>query len=148
MSSNRHSGESRNPDGGPFHGSYTGLLRTYNSFFFWYTFTSSSQSSWKHLSNALSDEMPEFRLISSELKNPPSFPGQCFACPLFLTLFVCHLTWKCRNDIIQANENSERFIGMDKVVKNWVERAEYDLETAKAMMDAARYLYVASLLSG
>lgn len=26
---------------------------------------------------------------------------------------------------------------------HWVERAEYDLETAKAMLDTARYLYVA-----
>lgn len=32
---------------------------------------------------------------------------------------------------------------MDKVVAHWVERAEYDLETAKAMLDTARYLYVA-----
>jgi len=32
---------------------------------------------------------------------------------------------------------------MDKMVGHWVERAEYDLETAKAMLDAARYLYVA-----
>jgi len=29
---------------------------------------------------------------------------------------------------------------MDKIVAHWVERAEYDLETAKAMLDAARYL--------
>jgi len=28
-------------------------------------------------------------------------------------------------------------------VAHWVERAEYDLETAKAMLDTARYLYVA-----
>ena len=32
---------------------------------------------------------------------------------------------------------------MDNIVKHWVERAEYDLGTAKAMLDAARYLYVA-----
>jgi HEPN domain-containing protein len=32
---------------------------------------------------------------------------------------------------------------MDKIVAHWVERAEYDLGTAKAMLDAARYLYVA-----
>ena len=32
---------------------------------------------------------------------------------------------------------------MDKVVAHWVERAEYDLETAKAMLDTERYLYVA-----
>ena len=32
---------------------------------------------------------------------------------------------------------------MHKVVAHWVERAEYDLETAKAMLDTARYLYVA-----
>jgi len=32
---------------------------------------------------------------------------------------------------------------MDKIVAHWVERAEYDLETAKVMLDTARYLYVA-----
>ena len=32
---------------------------------------------------------------------------------------------------------------MDKIVAHWVERAKYDLETAKAMLDTARYLYVA-----
>jgi len=32
---------------------------------------------------------------------------------------------------------------MDKMVAHWVERAEYDLETAKAMLGTARYLYVA-----
>jgi HEPN domain-containing protein len=32
---------------------------------------------------------------------------------------------------------------MDKLVAHWVERAEYDLGTAKAMLDTARYLYVA-----
>ena len=32
---------------------------------------------------------------------------------------------------------------MDRLVKHWVERAEYDLETAKVMLNAARYLYVA-----
>ena len=32
---------------------------------------------------------------------------------------------------------------MDRVVKHWVERAEYDLDTAKAMLESARYLYVA-----
>jgi HEPN domain-containing protein len=32
---------------------------------------------------------------------------------------------------------------MDKIVAHWVERAQYDLETAKAMLDTARYLYVA-----
>ena len=32
---------------------------------------------------------------------------------------------------------------MDKIVGHWVERAKYDLETAKAMLDTARYLYVA-----
>lgn len=31
---------------------------------------------------------------------------------------------------------------MDKVVAHWIERAEYDLETAKVMLDTARYLYV------
>lgn len=32
---------------------------------------------------------------------------------------------------------------MDKIVTHWAGRAEYDLETAKVMLDAARYLYVA-----
>ncbi len=32
---------------------------------------------------------------------------------------------------------------MDNIVKKWVERAEYDLKTARAMLSARRYLYVA-----
>ena len=32
---------------------------------------------------------------------------------------------------------------MDKIVARWIERAQYDLETAKVMLDTARYLYVA-----
>ena len=32
---------------------------------------------------------------------------------------------------------------MDKIVAHRVERAEYDLGTAKAMLDTARHLYVA-----
>ena len=32
---------------------------------------------------------------------------------------------------------------MDKYVSQWLERSNYDLETAKAMLDARRYLYVA-----
>jgi HEPN domain-containing protein len=32
---------------------------------------------------------------------------------------------------------------MDKYVSNWLERSRYDLDTAKAMLDAGRYLYVA-----
>jgi len=31
---------------------------------------------------------------------------------------------------------------MDNIVAHWVERAEYDLGTAKAMLDTGRYLYV------
>lgn len=31
---------------------------------------------------------------------------------------------------------------MEKIVEHWIERAEYDLGTAKAMLDTARYLYV------
>lgn len=31
---------------------------------------------------------------------------------------------------------------MDKIIFHWVERAEYDLETAKSMLDTGRYLYV------
>jgi HEPN domain-containing protein len=32
---------------------------------------------------------------------------------------------------------------MDKYVSHWLERSRYDLDTAKAMLDAGRYLYVA-----
>ncbi|SPD75635.1 HEPN domain protein [uncultured Desulfobacterium sp.] len=32
---------------------------------------------------------------------------------------------------------------MDKIVAHWVEQSRYDLDTAKAMLIAARYLYVA-----
>lgn len=32
---------------------------------------------------------------------------------------------------------------MDKLVAHWVERSKYDLDTAKVMLDAGRYLYVA-----
>lgn len=32
---------------------------------------------------------------------------------------------------------------MNPVTKQWIERADYDLETAEAMLKAARYLYVA-----
>jgi len=32
---------------------------------------------------------------------------------------------------------------MDKYVSHWLERSNYDLETAKAMLDAGRCLYVA-----
>ena len=31
---------------------------------------------------------------------------------------------------------------MDKFVEHWVERSKYDLDTAKAMLDTGRYLYV------
>ncbi|HDZ23679.1 MAG TPA: HEPN domain-containing protein [Desulfobacteraceae bacterium] len=31
---------------------------------------------------------------------------------------------------------------MDKIVGHWIERSEYDLDTAKAMLDTGRYLYV------
>lgn len=31
---------------------------------------------------------------------------------------------------------------MDKKVKYWLDLAKYDLETAKAMLDTKRYLYV------
>ena len=31
---------------------------------------------------------------------------------------------------------------MDRVVAHWVERAKYDLETAKVMLETERYLYV------
>ena len=32
---------------------------------------------------------------------------------------------------------------MDKIVSHWVERSQYDLDTAKIMLDNGRYLYVA-----
>ena len=32
---------------------------------------------------------------------------------------------------------------MDKIIEHWIERSQYDLDTAKAMFDAGRYLYVA-----
>ncbi|MDA8141341.1 MAG: HEPN domain-containing protein [Desulfobacteraceae bacterium] len=32
---------------------------------------------------------------------------------------------------------------MDKLVEHWIERSNYDLDTAKAMLDTGRYLYVA-----
>ena len=32
---------------------------------------------------------------------------------------------------------------MDKIVARWVERSQYDLDTAKIMLDTGRYLYVA-----
>ena len=31
---------------------------------------------------------------------------------------------------------------MEKIIKKWIERAEYDLGTAKAMLNSHRYLYV------
>ncbi len=31
---------------------------------------------------------------------------------------------------------------MDKIVVHWVERSQYDLDTAKIMLDTGRYLYV------
>jgi len=31
---------------------------------------------------------------------------------------------------------------MDKIVEHWVERSQYDLDTAKIMLDTGRYLYV------
>ena len=32
---------------------------------------------------------------------------------------------------------------MDKIVEHWVERSQYDLDTAKVLLDTGRYLYVA-----
>ena len=32
---------------------------------------------------------------------------------------------------------------MDRIVAHWIERSEYDLDTAKVMLDTSRYLYVA-----
>ena len=31
---------------------------------------------------------------------------------------------------------------MDKIIEHWVERSQYDLDTAKIMLDTGRYLYV------
>jgi HEPN domain-containing protein len=44
--------------------------------------------------------------------------------------------------VCEKSLNSENSI-MDKYVSQWLERSNYDLETAKAMLDAGRYLYVA-----
>jgi len=32
---------------------------------------------------------------------------------------------------------------MGKIIEHWVERSQYDLDTAKVMLDTGRYLYVA-----
>jgi len=32
---------------------------------------------------------------------------------------------------------------MDKIVEHWIERSQYDLDTAKVMLETGRYLYVA-----
>jgi HEPN domain-containing protein len=32
---------------------------------------------------------------------------------------------------------------VDKIVNHWIERSQYDLDTAKVMLDTGRYLYVA-----
>jgi len=32
---------------------------------------------------------------------------------------------------------------MDKIVEHWIERSQYDLDTAKVMLATGRYLYVA-----
>jgi HEPN domain-containing protein len=32
---------------------------------------------------------------------------------------------------------------MDTIVEHWIERSQYDLDTAKVMLDTGRYLYVA-----
>ena len=32
---------------------------------------------------------------------------------------------------------------MDKIIEHWMERSQYDLDTAKVMLDTGRYLYVA-----
>ena len=32
---------------------------------------------------------------------------------------------------------------MDKIVGHWIERSQYDLDTAKVMLETGRYLYVA-----
>jgi HEPN domain-containing protein len=31
---------------------------------------------------------------------------------------------------------------MDKIVEHWIERSQYDLDTARVMLDSGRYLYV------
>ena len=31
---------------------------------------------------------------------------------------------------------------MDRIIAHWIERTNYDLETAKVMLDNGRYLYV------
>jgi HEPN domain-containing protein len=37
---------------------------------------------------------------------------------------------------------------MDKIVSHWIERSQYDLDTAKAMLEAGRYLYVGYVPAG
>jgi len=32
---------------------------------------------------------------------------------------------------------------MDKIVEHWIERSQYDMDTAKVMLETGRYLYVA-----
>jgi HEPN domain-containing protein len=34
-------------------------------------------------------------------------------------------------------------VAMDKIVEHWTERSQYDLDSAKIMLDTGRYLYVA-----
>jgi len=55
-----------------------------------------------------------------------------------------------KSDIIDSHEARGTeyeiaFIGveMDKIIEHWVERSQYDLDTAKIMLDTGRYLYVA-----
>ena len=40
------------------------------------------------------------------------------------------------------SENSRAFRTMDDIAEQWAERAQYDLDSASAMFDAGRYLYV------
>jgi HEPN domain-containing protein len=56
------------------------------------------------------------------------------------------LTWDKLSSIFIINDSAQRlaFIGvaMDKIVEHWIERSQYDLDTAKVMLDTGRYLYV------
>jgi HEPN domain-containing protein len=38
---------------------------------------------------------------------------------------------------------ADRYFVNEKTINNWIELARYDLETASAMLDSGRYLYVA-----
>ena len=52
---------------------------------------------------------------------------------------------EARNTKYLTDQRKIAFIGveMDKIIEHWVERSQYDLDTAKIILDTGRYLYVA-----